>query len=136
MKSRESILRLKRFQVDEKRRQVTQIETMINEFHRVAKELDNQVVAEQERVGITDVTHFAYPIFAKSAMSRRDNLIASANELQGQHEAAQDILTEALKELAKYENLQERERERIRAASGGADNDSIDKTALERALSF
>ena len=36
MKSRETLIRLKKFQVDEKRRKVAQIETMIAEFERMA----------------------------------------------------------------------------------------------------
>jgi hypothetical protein len=55
MKSRNSLIRLKRFQVDEKRRQVMQIEMMIAEFERMASELDEQILTEQKRSGITDV---------------------------------------------------------------------------------
>ena len=36
MKSRETLIRLKKFQVDEKRRKVAQIETMIAELDRIA----------------------------------------------------------------------------------------------------
>ena len=36
MKSRETLIRLKKFQVDEKRRKVAQIEAMIAEFERMA----------------------------------------------------------------------------------------------------
>ena len=93
MKSRNSLIRLKRFQVDEKRRQVMQIEMMIAEFERMAAELDEQILTEQKRSGITDITHFAYPTFAKAAMGRRDNLMGSANDLRGQLEAAQAIGT-------------------------------------------
>ena len=39
MKSRETLIRLKKFQVDEKRRKVAQIESMIAEFDRIAVEL-------------------------------------------------------------------------------------------------
>ena len=92
MKSRNSLIRLKRFQVDEKRRQVVQIEMMIAEFERMAAELDEQILAEQKRSGISDVAHFAYPTFAKAAMARRDNLMESANELRGQLDAAQAAL--------------------------------------------
>lgn len=53
MKSRESLIRLKQFQVDERRRQLAQIESMVDEFKRMARELDDQILAEQERVGIT-----------------------------------------------------------------------------------
>ena len=109
MKSREGLIRLKRFQVDEKRRQVTQIETMIAEFERMAKDLDDQINAEQERSGIRDVSHFAYPTFAKAAMQRRDNLLASAKELREQLATAQADCAEAVEELEKIQAIADRD---------------------------
>ena len=129
MKSRESLIRLKRFQVDEKRRQVTQIESMIAEFHRMADELDDQIRTEQERVGITDVTHFAYPTFAKAAAPRRDNLRNSAHELDDQLEKARDELSEAIEELKKFEQLEERDHQREREAQEQAEQDQLDEVA-------
>jgi len=110
MKSRESVVRLKRFQVEERRRQVGQIDTMVAEFNRMSAELDVQINAEQERTGIRDISHFAYSTFAKAAIQRRDNLRASADELRTQREAAQDLLVEAEEELTKLEALAERDR--------------------------
>jgi flagellar export protein FliJ len=109
MKSRDGVLRLKRFHVEEKRRQVAQIDATMAEFERIAKELDDQIRAEQERSGIHDVNHFAYPTFAKAALARRDNLVASAKELSGQRAAAQTELDEALAEFKKLEALVERD---------------------------
>jgi len=43
MKSRETLIRLKRFQVDERRRRVNQIEVMISEFERIMGELDREL---------------------------------------------------------------------------------------------
>ena len=45
MKSRDTLIRLKRFQVDEKRRRVAQIEMMIAEFDRMAADLDREIAA-------------------------------------------------------------------------------------------
>jgi flagellar export protein FliJ len=109
MKSREGLIRLKRFQVDEKRRQVAQIETMIAEFERMAKDLDDQINAEQERSGIRDISHFAYPTFAKAAMQRRDNLLASAKELRDQLASAQAECAESVEELEKIQAIADRD---------------------------
>ena len=127
MKSRETLIRLKRFQVDEKRRQVADIETMIVDFERMVAELEQQIVAEQERTGISDVAHFAYPTFAKAAMQRRDNLRASINELKAQLEAAQEELEEAFEELKKVELIEEREAERERAVTGARQQAELDE---------
>ena len=93
MKSRDTLIRLKKFQVDEKRRQVSQLEGMIAEFMRMADELDKQILAEQNKAGIHDVAHFAYPTFAKAASVRKENLLTSAEGLRGQLEAARTALS-------------------------------------------
>lgn len=132
MKSRESLIRLKRFQADEKRRQVTAIEGMIAEMERMAKELDDQIVAEQNRTGIHDVAHYAYPTFAKAAMTRRDNLRGSIQGLQGQLEAARDQLAEAVEELKKVELLEERGAERERGERDAREQEAMDDLAGRR----
>jgi multidrug resistance efflux pump len=109
MKSREGVIRLKRFQVDDKRRQVAQIEGMILEFERMARELSDQVEAEQERSGIRDAGHFAYSTFAKAATQRRDNLAASERALRAQLAEAKAACDEAEAELAKAEAIAERD---------------------------
>jgi flagellar protein FliJ len=116
MKSKSaSLIRLKKFQVDEKRRQVLQIESMIADFERMASELDQQIEIEHQKTGISDVAHFAYSTFAKAAITRRDNLINSANDMRGKLEAAQDDLAEAIEDLKKVELLDAREHAREEA---------------------
>jgi flagellar protein FliJ len=114
MKSRETLIRLKKFQVDEKRRRVAQIETMISEFERIAGELDREIKAEQDRSGIHDPAHFAYPTYAKAAMQRRENLKRSAAELRIQLEDAKGALDDAFAEMKKIELLDERDQLRER----------------------
>src|SRR4051812_27235902 len=109
MKSRsESLIRLKKFQVDEKRRQVAQIEMMVADFERMASELDQQIEIEQQKTGISDVAHFAYSTFAKAAISRRDNLLNSAADMRDQLEAAQDAMAEAVEDIEKIGKLGQR----------------------------
>ena len=88
MKSRESLVRLKLFQVNEKRRQLMQLDMMIAEFDRMAAELDGQIAYEERKAGITDQTHFAYPTFAKAARQRRENLMGSQRDMKAQREGA------------------------------------------------
>lgn len=115
MKSRDSVVRLKRFQVEDKRRQVAQIDGMVAEFVRMSTELDNQIRAEEERTGIHDVGHFAYSTFAKAAIQRRDNLRASADELRAQRDVAHAGLAMAEEELQKLEAIAERDHDRDRS---------------------
>lgn len=109
MKSRENLVRLKRFQVSEKRRQVAQLDLMIGEFERMAGELDAQITNEEKKAGITDINHFAYPTFAKAARTRRDNLHNSQNDLRQQKLSVEEMLADAETELAKAEMLESRD---------------------------
>ncbi len=109
MKSRESVLRLKQFQVQEKARQVAQIGTMSGEFTRMAEDLDKQIAYEEKKAGIDDPGHFAYPTFAKAARLRRENLQTSIQDLEAQQGAAREALEEAEAELAKVEAKETRD---------------------------
>jgi flagellar export protein FliJ len=115
MKTRDSLIRLKRFQVDERRRRLGQIELMILDFERMAQDLDREIKAEEERSGISDLTHFAYPTYARAAATRRDNLKCSAEELRGQLDDARLLYEDALDELKALEHRDDRERGDIRA---------------------
>jgi flagellar FliJ protein len=110
MKSRDTLIRLKRFQADERQRRVMQIEMMIADFARMAAELDREIAAEEKRAGIADPGHFAYPTYARAAMTRRDNLKRSADDLKAQLEEAKARHQEALDDLTKAEALDGRER--------------------------
>ncbi len=127
MKSRDTLIRLKRFHVDEKRRQVAQIEAMIADFQRMATDLDREIAAEQSRAGIDDPGHFAYPTYAKAAMQRRDNLMRSAKDLESQLEDARNQLADAFEELKKVEILEERDQMRERSAEGRAEQAELDR---------
>ncbi len=118
MKSRENLVRLKQFQVNEKRRQLMQLDMMIAEFERMATELDMQIAAEEKKAGITDINHFAYPTFAKAARLRRDNLRDSQSDLAGQRSAAESLLAEAEAELSKAELLESRDAKARDAETG------------------
>jgi len=110
MKSRDTLARLRRFQVDETRRRVIQIETMINEFSKMARELDREIAIEEQRAGISDTSHFAYPTYARAARARRDNLHRSAEELMSQLDEARHFLDEALIDLGKSRSLEGRDK--------------------------
>jgi flagellar export protein FliJ len=115
MKSRDTLIRLKRFQVEEKRRRVRQIETMVAEFTRMAADLDREIANEEKRAGISDPNHFAYPTYARAAIARRDNLKSSIGELAIQIEEAKAAQGIAQAELQKNESLDGREKAADRA---------------------
>jgi flagellar export protein FliJ len=129
MKSRETLIRLRRFEVDERRQRLADIESMINEFRQMAADLDRQIAAEQERAGVSDVNHFAYPTFAKAAIGRRENLLASAQDLETKLEKAREDLAVAFEELKKVELIEERDADRSRLAMQRSEQAELDHIA-------
>ena len=101
MKSRETAIRAKRFEVDEKARKAADLEHMIREFENMAADLTRQINAEEDRTGVKDSAHFAYSTFAKSANQRRENLLASAAELRAKFEAALKERDEAAEQFTR-----------------------------------
>jgi DNA anti-recombination protein RmuC len=109
MRSRDSLLRLHRFRTEDVRRQVADMDLMIQDLMRKHDELDAHVKTEEGRTGITDPNNVNYSMAAKSVRSRRDNILRTVAELRDQHDAMKDKLKDEEAELRKVELLVEKE---------------------------
>ncbi len=128
MKSRDNLLRLKHFQVEDKTRQLAQIDMMIAEFEKMHGDLQAQINVEEEKAGITDVSHFAYPTFAKAARTRQENLDGSIRDLKDKRVNAEAALAEADEDLKKAQKLEQRD------GGTGILEDTVDDLAESRAM--
>lgn len=117
MKPRESVLRLKRFEAEEKARKVADLQAMIREFEQMASDLDRQIASEESRTGVKDMKHFAYSTFAKAAAQRRDNLKISVDDLKAKLDLAMAELDAARDNLIKAEAGDGRDNSRNRRRS-------------------
>ena len=120
MRVREAALRLKRFEAEEKSQRVRDLEQMIGEFEQMAHDLARQIDAEEERTGVRDKGHFAYSTFARSASQRRDNLLASVEDLRERLENAVVERDEAVAELDQVDTIAQRESDRSHSAGATA----------------
>jgi flagellar export protein FliJ len=134
MKSRKSLIQLRRFEVDERRQTVADIEAMMGELQQMVIDLERQIEVEQEKAGVSDVNHFAYPTFAKAAIARRDNLKNSCAELEAKLEEARDQLAEAFEELKKVELIEERDAERVRVHEASKEQAELDEIGINMTL--
>jgi flagellar export protein FliJ len=130
MRNRESLIRLHRFHVDEKRRKLAELELMLQEFRARERELEAQVLAEQKKAGISDVAHFAYPMFAKSVIRRRQNILTSIEDIDKQIEAAKEELSGAFRELKKYEIIEDNRKRKHRKEVMRVEQMELDEVAL------
>jgi flagellar FliJ protein len=109
MRSRESLLRLNRFRVEDARRQVADMDLMIQDLMRKHDDLDAHVKFEENRTGVTDPNNVKYSMAAKSVRGRRDNILKTVAELRDQQEAGIERLKETEADLRKIELLVEKE---------------------------
>jgi len=109
MRSRDSLLRLNRFKVEDCRRQVSDMDMMISDLMRKHDDLDAHVKFEEKRTGVSDPANVNYSMAAKSVRTRRDNILATVAELRDQHEAVIERLKDAEADLRKVEMLMEKE---------------------------
>ena len=109
MRSKDTLLRLHRFHVEEKRRQVGDIEMMMADFRRKQNDLDQQIAYEEQKTGVNDPSSFNYSMTAKSIRNRRENLLATIDDLQEQLDRATEAVAEEESELRKVELLAEKD---------------------------
>ncbi len=109
MRSKDTLLRLHRFHVEEKRRQVGDIEMMMADFRRKQDDLDQQIAYEEQKTGVSDPSNFNYSMTAKSIRNRRENLLATISDLQAQLDRAHEAVAEEESELRKVELLAEKD---------------------------
>ena len=109
MRSRDSLLRLNRFKVEDCRRQVSDMDMMISDLMRKHDDLDAHVKFEEQRTGVSDPANVNYSMAAKSVRGRRDNILSTVAELRDQHEAMIERLKDAEADLRKVEMLVEKE---------------------------
>ncbi len=117
MRSRESLLRLNRFRVEDCRRQVADMDLMIQDLMRKHDDLDAHVKFEEQRTGVTDPNNVNYSMAAKSVRGRRDNILKTVGELRDQHESMIERLKDAEGDLRKIEMLVEKETPSIKTVA-------------------
>ena len=99
MNRTDTLLRLKRFKVDEMKRRVASIEAMRGDLDRKLADLDENVAREKQRAGDSDIGRLAFPSFLRSIETRRENLRATLKEIEREFASAQLDLTNAFQDL-------------------------------------
>ena len=84
MFSARSVARTMEFQREQQHWMVIQLRRSIDDFERLAADLDLAIRAEEERTHNFDPTHVAYSMLAATTRLRRDKIQRSCDELKVQ----------------------------------------------------
>ena len=132
MKSREALIRLHRFRVDEIRRRLQSLDGMRADLTKKMSDLETMMQEEQRRAAHSDLGRLAYPSFARSVVARRENIQRSIDEVEKQAAGVTEELQGAYRELKKYEIAADSEAQRDRVEYARQVQAELDEIALGR----
>ena len=134
MKRADSLLRLKRFRVEEMKRRMATLDAMKSDLERKLADLEDSVARERQRAGDSDIGRLAFPSFLKSIDVRRENLRATLKEIERERATAQSDLTDAFQDLKALEFANEQQARRAAEIEARRDQGRLDEMALVRHL--
>jgi flagellar FliJ protein len=134
MKRRGSLLRLKRFRVDELKRRLGTLDEMRTDLEKKLTDLEDSVVRERQRSADSDIGRLAFPSFLQSIEVRRKNIRTTMTELERERTAQQDDLTAAFQDLKTFELAEEERLRRAADAESHAQQSRMDEIAMVRHL--
>ena len=130
----DTLLRLKRFRVDEMKRRMASIDAMKADLERKLTDLDDNVAREKQRAGDSDIGRLAFPSFLRSIEVRRENLRNTLKEIEREYAAAQQDLTDAFHDLKSLEVATEQQAKRLSDMQARRAQARLDEIALVRHL--
>ena len=134
MKRRDSLLRLKRFRVDELKRRVATLDEMRTDLEKKLGDLDDTVVRERQRASDSEIGRLAFPSFLQSIEVRRKNIQNTQKDLERERALQQDDLAAAFQDLKTFELAEEERVRRASEAEGKAAQSRLDEMAMSRHL--
>ncbi len=130
----DTLLRLKRFRVDEMKRRIAAIDAMKADLERKLTDLDDNVARERQRAGDSDIGRLAFPSFLRSIEARRENLRTTLKEIEREHAGAQLDLSDAFQDLKSLEVAAEQQAKRLNEMQARRAQTRLDEMALVRHL--
>jgi len=134
MKRGDSLLRLRRFRVDEMKRQMATLDSMKLDAERKLADLEDSVVRERQRSGDSDIGRLAFPSFLRSIEVRRENLRATLKEIERERAIAQAELNVAFQDLKSLEFAAEQQQRRLAENETRRAHAQFDEIAMVRHL--
>lgn len=103
MSSLDTLIKLHRWQLDERRRKVAEFESLAEKLRAELQRLDGEKQFEQRVAGESHEANYAYGGYAKSLIDRRVKLTQSIGDAEQQIVEARAALADAYAEVKRYE---------------------------------
>ncbi len=130
MKGLDSLIRLHRWQLDEKRRHLVELERLAQRLAAQIHDLEVEIRNEQQFAESSTEAARTYGDYVQAAIGRREKLDASLAELQSQRVVAKEGVAEAYSELKKYELVKVRNQRLANKRRQHQEQQVMDEVAL------
>jgi flagellar FliJ protein len=134
MKRRDSLIRLKRFRVDDLKRRMTTLDGMKSDCERKISDLEDSIAREKQRANDSDIGRLAFPSFLRSIDVRRDNLRATLRDIERERGMVQGDLTGAFQDLKSLELATEAQAKRAEEVEARRTQSRLDEMSIVRHL--
>jgi flagellar protein FliJ len=134
MKRHDTLIRLRKFRVDELKRRMGTLDGMKADVERKLHDLDETVAREKQRATDSDIGRLAFPSFLKSIEERRGNLSNTLQEIERERDTCQGELAEAFQDLKSLEFACEQQEKRLAEVESRRAQGRLDEMALVRHL--
>ena len=134
MKRTNTLIRSRRFRVDDLKRRLATLDGMKADAERKLADLEDSVTRERHRAGNSDIGRLAFPSFLRSIETRRENLRDTLKDLERERTQAQDDLDSAAQDLKALEFATEQQAKRASEIEARRSQSRTDEMALVRHL--
>ncbi len=134
MKRQDTLTRVKRFKVDELKRQLGTLDGMRADLDRKLADLEDSVARERQRANESDIGRLAFPSFLRSIEARRENLRTTLKDIERERAQCQTDLEAAFHELKSLELATESQIKRAHEVENRRSQSRLDEMALVRHL--
>lgn len=126
----DSLIRLRRWEVDERRRELDALLTRESQLVLFGQELERQIVREGQ-IAVADPTRagFTFGSYAADHKLKRERLAATLADLRAEIEAARERLANAFRDRKVMEEAQKARAERERAEENRLEQIVLDEIA-------
>lgn len=130
MTALKSMVRVHGWVLEEKRRDLAELQIFVDKLKKDLEALDHNVEAERAAAGRSEEANLAYPAFVAAALDRRKRLCETIFNLEQEVEAARDAVAEAFKELKAFEMAHENQERREAEGRSRAERIALDEMGV------
>jgi flagellar protein FliJ len=130
MSTIDTLIRVNRWKLDERRRQLGELERLLERLGNEAVRLAQELMREQKVAEASPEANYAYAGYARELIERRQKLAASISEVESQLVVAREALAETYGEVKRYEIAAANRQKRDRVAVDRRQRIAQDEVAL------